>query len=70
MTLVIPRMFNIKRITILIFSFCMRLVTQLNGPALGVLKHHNITKGIRELLIRNSRFLIYNLLNQLFYYTV
>ena len=33
-----------------------------------VLKHHYITKGIRELLIGNSRFLIYNSLKQLLYY--
>ena len=45
----------------------MRLGTQLNGPALGVLKHHYITKRIRELLIGNSRFLIYNLLVTLLY---
>ena len=44
-------------------SFCIGLVTQLNVPAFGVLKHHYITKIIRELLIGNSRFLIYNLLN-------
>ena len=65
-----PRTFKIERITIFILSFCIGLVTQLNGPALGVLKHHYITKRIRELLIGNSRFLIYNLLNQLLYYTV
>ena len=65
-----PRTFNIERITISILSFCIGLVTQVNGPALGVLKHHHITKRIRELLIGNSRFLIYNLLNQLLYYTV
>ena len=63
-------MFKIERITIFIFSFCIGLVTQLNGPALGVSKHHDITKIIRELLIGNSRFLIYNFLNQLLYYTV
>ena len=40
----------------LIISFCIGLVTQLNGPALGVLKHHYITKRIREVLmvIRDS----------------
>ena len=64
------RTFKIERITIFIFSFCIGLVTQLNGPALGVLKHYYITERIRELLIGNSRFLIYNLLNQLLYYTV
>ena len=53
----------IRRTTIFIFSFCLGLVTQLNGSALGVLKHHYITKRIRELLIGNSRFLIYNSLN-------
>ena len=57
--------FKIERTTIFIFFFCIGLVTELNGPALGVLKHHYITKRIRELLIGNSRFLIYNLLNQL-----
>ena len=36
-----------------IFSFCIGLVTQLNGQALGVLKHHYITKRICELLIGN-----------------
>ena len=55
------RTFKIERITIFIFSFCIGLVTQLNDPALGVLKHHYITERIRELLIGNSRFLIYNL---------
>ena len=62
--------FKIERITIFIFSLCTGLVTQLNGPALGVLKHHYITKRIREILIGNSRFLIYDFLNQLLYYTV
>ena len=57
-------------ITIFILSFCIGLLTQLNGPALGILKNQYITKRIRERLIGNSRFLIYNLLNQLFYYTV
>ena len=60
----------IRRATIFIFSFCIGLVTQLNGSALGVLKHHYITKRIRELLIGNSRFLIYNSLKQLLYYTI
>ena len=50
--------FKIEMITIFIFSFCIGLVTQLNGPALGVLKHHYITKRIRELLIGNSRFFV------------
>ena len=59
-----------RRTTIFIFSFCIRLVTQLNGSALGVLKHHYISERIRELLIGNSRFLIYNSLNQLLYYTI
>ena len=54
-----------RRTTIFIFSFCIGLVTQLNGSALGVLKHHYITKKIHELLIGNSKFLIYNSLNQL-----
>ena len=65
-----PRTFNIERITISILSFCIGLVTQVNGPALGVLKRQYITKRIRELLIDISRFLIYNFLNQLIYYTV
>ena len=39
----------IRRTTIFIFSFCIGLVTQLNGSALGVLKHHYITKRIHEL---------------------
>ena len=64
------RTFKVERITVFIFSFCIGLVTQLNGPALGVLKHYYITKRIREFLIGNSRLLIYNLLNQLVYYTV
>ena len=68
MLLVISRTFNIHRTTIFIFSFCIGLVTQLNGSAWGVLKHHYITKRIRELLIGNSRFLIHNSLNQLLYY--
>ena len=60
----------IRRTNIFIFSFCIGLVTQLNLSALGVLKHHYVTKRIRELLIGNSRFLIYNSLNQLLYYTI
>ena len=60
----------IRRTTVFIFSFCIGLVTQLNGSALGALKHHYITKRIREPLIGNSRFLIYNSLNQLLYYTI
>ena len=67
-TYVYSRTFKIERITIFIFLFCMGLVTQLNGPALGVLKHHYIAKRIRELLIGNSKFLIHNSLNQLPYY--
>ena len=55
--------------TVFIFSFCIRLVTQLNDSVLGVLKHNYITKKIRELLTFNSRFLIHNSLNQLLYYT-
>ena len=39
----------IRKKTIFIFSFCIGLVTQLNGSALGVLKHHYITKRIHEL---------------------
>ena len=35
--------------------FYIGFVTQFNGSALGVLKHHYITKRIRELLIGNSR---------------
>ena len=60
----------IKRTTIFISSFCIGLVTRLNGSALRVLKHHYITKRIRELLIGNSRFLIYNSLKQLLYYAI
>ena len=60
----------IKGTAIFMFSFCIGLVTQLNGSALEVLKHHYITKRIRELLIGNSRFLIYNSLNQLLYHTI
>ena len=60
---VLSRKFKIERITIFIFSFCIGILKQVNRPALGVLKHHCITKRIRELLIGNSRFLIYNLLN-------
>ena len=60
----------IRRTTIFIFCFCIGLVTQFNGSALGVLKHDYITKRIRELLIGNSGFLIYNSLNQLLYYTI
>ena len=63
------RTLNIVRTTIFIFYFSIRLVTQLNGSALGVVKHHYITKRIRELLIGNSRFFIYNWLNQLLFYT-
>ena len=68
--LIIPRTFKSKRITIFISSLYIELVTHLNDPALGVLKHHYITKRFHELLIGNSRFLIYNLLNQLHYCTV
>ena len=57
-------------ITIFIFSFCLGLVAQINGTALEVLNNIYITKRIRQLLIGNSRFLIYNLLNQLLYYTI
>ena len=53
-----PRTFKIERIAIFIFAFCTGLVTQLNGPVLGVLKYYYITKRIRELLIGNSRILI------------
>ena len=56
-----------RRATVFIFSFCIGVVTQLNGSVLGVLKRYYITKIIRELLIGNSRFLIYNSLNQLLY---
>ena len=56
-----PRTFKIERKTIFIFSYCIGLVARLNVPALGVLKHHYITKRIHEILIGNSRFLIYNL---------
>ena len=56
----------IRRTTTFIFSFCIGLVKKLNGSALGVLKHHYITKRIRELLLGNSRFLIYNSLTNYF----
>ena len=59
-----PRACNIERTTIFIFSFSIGLVTQLNGSALGVLKHHYITKRTRELLVGNLRFLIHNSLKQ------
>lgn len=62
------RTFNIER-TIIIFSFCKRLVTKLNESALGVLRLHCITKKTREILIGISRFLTGNLLNQLLCYT-
>ena len=55
---VASRTFKIEAITISIFYFCIGLVTQPNGPVLVVLKHHYITKRIRELLSGNSRFLI------------
>ena len=61
------RTFNTERTTNFIFYFCIGLVNQFNGSALGVLKHHYIAKRIRELLIGNSKFLIHNSLNQLFY---
>ena len=59
-----------NRTTIFIFSFCIGLVTQLNGSALGVLKHHYITKRIRELLFGNSRLLIYNSLKLTLIYNI
>ena len=43
-----------------IFSFCLCLVTQLNGSDLGVLNHHYTTKKYREPLVGNSTFLIHN----------
>ena len=61
-------MFNIERTTIFIFSFYIGVVI-VYGSALGVLKHHCITKRIREVLIGNSRFLIHNSLKQLLYCT-
>ena len=63
----IQRRLILRRQTTFIFSFCIRLVTKLNDSAFGVLKHHYITKRTRELLIGNSRFLIYNSLSQLLY---
>ena len=56
------RTFNTEKTSIVIFSFCIGLVAQLNGSALRVLKHHYIIKRICQLLIDNS-------LNQLLYYT-
>ena len=64
-----PTTFNCERTTIFVFSFCIGLVTQLPGAALGVSKYHYITKRIHELVIGHSRFLIHNSLNQLLYYT-
>ena len=58
-----------KRLLLSFSPFDVGFVTQLNGSALGVLKHHYITKRIREILIGNSRLLLYNLLNKLLYYT-
>ena len=58
------RTFKIERITIIIFSFCIGAVTQLNGPALEVLKHYYIAKRIGKPPIGNSRSLIHNSLNQ------
>ena len=52
------RTLNSERSTIFIFSVYVGLVIQINDSDLGVLKHHYITKKIRELLIGNSRFLI------------
>ena len=63
------RTFKIERIT-LYFHLLYRARNTACGPALEVLKHHYITKRTGELLIGNSRFLIYNLLNQLLYYTL
>ena len=54
----------------LYFLLLYRACNKLNGSALGVLKHYYLTKWICELLIGNSRFLIYNSLNQLLYYTI
>ena len=56
---------TLKGQTMFVSSFCIGLATQLNDAALGVLKHHYISKRIRELLIGNSRFLIHKSLNQL-----
>ena len=64
---ILPWTFNTERTTIFIFSFCIGFATKFNDSALGVLKHHYITKGIRELLIGSSRFLI-NVLNHLLCY--
>ena len=61
--------FNIEGTAIFISSFCIGLVTQLNGSALEVLKRHYVTKRIREFLIDNSRFLIRNSLNHLLYFS-
>ena len=67
--LIRTRTFNVERTTIFILSFCVGLATQFHGSASGLLKHHYITKIIRELLIGNSRFLIHILLNRLLYHT-
>ena len=55
---------NIEKI-IFIFAFCIGL----NHSGFVVLKHHYITKRIREHLIYNLKFLIQILLWQLFFYT-
>ena len=57
-----------ERATIFIFSLCTEFETQLNGSALGIISL-NYKKKNRELLIGNSKFKIYNLWNQLLYYT-
>ena len=63
--LILARKCNIERTTNFISSFRAELMTQVNGLTLGVLKQHYITKRIRELLIGNSRLLVYSSLNQL-----
>ena len=57
-----PKTLNIESKAIFIFSFCIGLVTQLNGSVLGVLKDNYVIKRTRKLAFGNSGFLIQNLL--------
>ena len=57
-----PKTFNIESKAIFVFSFCIGLVTQLNGSVLGVLKDNYVIKRTRKLAFGNSGFLIQNLL--------
>ena len=44
----------LRRQLSLFSPFCIGLVSQPNGSALAVLKHHYITERIHECLIRDS----------------